>query len=247
MNITKLAISKKMFGGGGGDSSAAYNRGIADGKRAEYNDFWDNYQENGNRKNYSNAFRVCWVNAIFKPKYDIKGNGAFNSAFAATSLDGDLVELLNLAGVSLDTSQATSLNSCFYGATKITRIGTIDTRGTNDIDYLFDSASSLKTVEKLILKSDGSQNMNLFNRANALKNIVIEGTIGSSINLQWSPLSPESIKSIISCLKNYAGTSEAYSYKLTLSVECWAALEADSSAPDGGTWADYVDSLGWNC
>ena len=38
---------------GGGDS---YDRGVADGRRAEYDAFWDNLQSNGNRTQYAVAF-----------------------------------------------------------------------------------------------------------------------------------------------------------------------------------------------
>jgi hypothetical protein len=54
------------------------------------------------------------------------------------------------------------------------------------------------------------------------------------------------MKNIISCLNNYSGTSNEYTYRVVFTDDCWAALEADSIAPTGTTWADYVNSLGWN-
>ena len=194
--------------GGGGDTDAAYQQGVADGKKAEYDAFWDGYQQNGNRSNYSNAFRIGWTNTLFKPKYDIKGAGSFASAFAATDISGDLESLLIAVGIKLDTSKATSLNSCFYNATKITKVPTINTTGTSDITYLFESATALKTIDKLILKSDGSQSMNAFRSLPALEDLVIEGTIGQNgLDIHWSTkLTKESIMNIIGALKNYSGT-----------------------------------------
>ena len=193
---------------GGGNTDAAYQQGVADGKQAEYDAFWDGYQQMGSRNNYSNAFRVGWSNAVFKPKYDIKGSGSYASAFAATDISGDLASLLDGMGRKLDTSKATSLNSLFYNAVKITRIPIIDTSGTSDITYMFESASALKTIDKVILKNDGSQSMNAFRGLTALENLVIEGTIGQNgLNIQASTkLSHDSIMSIIGALKNYSGT-----------------------------------------
>ena len=40
------------------------------GKQKAYDDFWDEFQENGNRIHYVNAFSFfCWTDKIYKPKY----------------------------------------------------------------------------------------------------------------------------------------------------------------------------------
>ena len=53
------------------------------------------------------------------------------------------------------------------------------------------------------------------------------------------------MKSIISCLKDYSGTDSEDLYSVLFTDDCWNNLEADSTAPDGGTWRTYVDNLGW--
>ena len=61
----------QISGDGGGDSGS-YDEGYADGKQAQYDEFWDGYQQNGNRYNYNNAFcGVGWTAKIYKPKYPI--------------------------------------------------------------------------------------------------------------------------------------------------------------------------------
>ena len=58
--------------GGGGDTDAAYQQGVTDGKQAEYDRFWGAYQQNGNRTDYQNCFSgEGWTDETFKPKYDI--------------------------------------------------------------------------------------------------------------------------------------------------------------------------------
>lgn len=79
-----------------------------------------------------------------------------------------------------------------------------------------------------------------------MENITFEGEIGRSINFSYSPLSVESMKNVIEHLVNYTGTEKELSYTVTFTEACWTKLEADSTAPNGGTWKEYVASLGWN-
>ena len=73
----------------------------------------------------------------------------------------------------------------------------------------FGFATALETVEKFILKSDGSQYLtNAFNNCPNLKNIIIEGVIGDTISFGNSLLlTHDSLMSIISALKDFSGTS----------------------------------------
>lgn len=51
--------------------------GVTLGKQNAYNDFWDNYQQNGNRRNHIGAFAgTGWTDDLFKPKYPIIANPA---------------------------------------------------------------------------------------------------------------------------------------------------------------------------
>ena len=40
------------------------------GKKAEYNRFWNAFQQNGNKRNYRNAF-YAWIDETYNPKYPI--------------------------------------------------------------------------------------------------------------------------------------------------------------------------------
>lgn len=109
--------------------------------------------------------------------------------------------------------------------------------------YLFES-SKLITIRKLIVPINRSYTR-YFNGCNSLRNITFEGEIGRSIDFSYSPLTVESMKSVITHLANYTGTDKEGTYTVTFNGACWEALEADSTAPDGSTWKLYVDSLGW--
>ena len=56
--------------------------GVADGRQAEYDEFWDAFQQNGNRTDYHFGFAgKGWRDETFKPKYDIVVRGG-DSMFA---------------------------------------------------------------------------------------------------------------------------------------------------------------------
>jgi hypothetical protein len=48
-----------------------YDRVFEAGKKAEWDAFWDAYQDYGNRVQYPNAFYM-WDDTYFKPKYPIR-------------------------------------------------------------------------------------------------------------------------------------------------------------------------------
>jgi hypothetical protein len=61
------------------------------------------------------------------------------------------------------------------------------------------------------------------------------------------------MKSIISCLKNHAGTTNEATQTISFKEACWTNLEESTSPYEDGltdnkelTWQDYIQtSLGW--
>ena len=78
---------------------------------------------------------------------------------------------------------------------------------TQAFDRTFSSAQVLTTIDKLILGEHTGTFNSTFNLCKSLKNIVIEGTIASSISFSDSPLTVDSMRSIIASLKDYSGTT----------------------------------------
>lgn len=151
-----------------------YANGESIGKQSEYDAFWDAYQQNGNRTDYSGAFSgIGWNDNTLKPKYNIvpKYSGVANM-FRNTGIV-NLTELLNNSGVILDISQLTSANLMFYDATSIKSI------------------PPLKANLKMTFAST-------FVGCSSLEDIIIEGTIGKDIDFQYSKkLTRASIESIM--------------------------------------------------
>ena len=212
-----------------------YAKGVNEGKQAERDAFWDMYQMNGTRVDYQKAFN-SFTDEMFKPKYDFAPTTA--SQMFMDSKVTNLKQLLEDAGVALDTSKAKAVMQMFQCRT-VTHIPVLNFTSATNVASIFSEARSLVYVEKMIV-NEKCNFPTTFAGAEALAEIRFEGVIASDINFQWSPLSVESMKSIISCL-----STSASGKTITFNGNCWAALETSGVSPTGGTWVDYVNDLGW--
>ena len=218
--------------------SEGLTKGEADGAKAEYDRFWDAFQNNGNRTDYQFGFAGAgWWRGSFKPKYDINVTRA-DYMFATWTDVGqnkfDLTAALEESGVKLDTSKCTNF-SYFMRYQSPGRVPEIDTRSASSLANMFNNAS-IVTIDKLILKDDGSQTLNnAIYICAGLENLTIEGVIGyNGFSLQWSTkLSKESIISVINALST---TTSGYTVTLSKTAltnafgsstsEEWQALRA---------------------
>lgn len=219
-----------------------YNAGVEDGKQAEWNAFWDGFQENGSRTEYSNAFRN-WNDDIFKPKYDICPIEAAQM-FGSANIK-DIVGCLNRSGVVIDWSQCTNMKMAFY-TTNIETIPTVDTTHTTDDSsngtfyYLFGNSPKLRSIEKIILKQSGSQVFNRpFNYTPALQEVRFEGVIGQNgLDLRDNKkLSRASIESVINALSTTTSG-------LTVTLSLTAVNKAFESILDEGINAGMGNNEG---
>lgn len=186
-----------------------YKRGYADGieqgKQAEYDAFWDEFQNNGNRTNYAYAFYGSGSGEFwgerFAPKYDMQPTDATSMFQYSYNSTINLKERLAKNGVKLDFSKCTSMGSCF-NYSSLGDLPELDLRSLSAIPLMFYDCRS-KVIDKIILKADGSQTFtNPFNACKSLEEIRFEGVIGQKgLNFQWATkLSHDSIESIINAL-----------------------------------------------
>ncbi len=229
-------------------SKVTVNVNVAD---SYYDTFWDAYQQNGERTNYASAFNRDghWHDKMFKPKYDIKPvgsiTGMFNSFQVKEDGCGDLGQLLSDCGVVLDTSQVTNLFATFQGC-QFTSIPHLDLRNCANLNTSFYDANKLETIEKLTLSAHTTYTQ-CFWICNSLKNITIEGEIGSTFEIKPITLTVESAKSVITHLVNYTGTENEFVHSVLFADSVWELLNAEgATAPGDITWEEYVNSIGWN-
>ena len=175
------------------------------GKQAEYDAFWDAYQQNGERTDYSMLFSGAgWTAETFKPKYLIRPGGAGNHymMFARTG-----VEVLD--ETILDTSQCTAFSMSFYNSSRLKSI-TIDIKSLKAFADVFNFGGALETVA---LKNvpETCNFTGGFSGCNKLTNFTVTGTIGgTAFNLSsCSMLTDASVQCIIDHLKDRTGTTAA--------------------------------------
>lgn len=216
-----------------------------------------------------------WNDETFFPKYNINLSGSPQDVFNKNYCT-NLKQRLEDCGVRIMSTYPegiTSLNSIFkyvkttelpplYNVTpnKLSMVRFCD-NATNllkvpyydffhrvtDFTMAFAYCSSLVEVEGIDF-SRATVLTNIFQNCGKLTRITVYGTIPISISFSSCPLSVESMKSIISHLKNHAGTSNAGEYTLTLKDECKTAMaNLGAIAEFGGkTYDAYLTDIGWN-
>lgn len=221
------------------------------GKKSEYDSFWDEYL------NFSQASFIfagsSWSDKIFKPNKDIVVDGKNANYMFAQARITDLEELLEKQGVVLDLSNAERVDYIFYYCSSLTKVPVLNfSKATNNrFSSIFQSCSKLHTIRKLILPVDNASFTDLYRDAFAgctsLVNIEVEGLIVRTISFAVSPLSAESLKSIITHLKDYSGTTSEYTYTITFNASAFETLEAGGvTSPNSNSWTEYIDDLKWN-
>ena len=205
-----------------GDDEGSYDQGFADGKQAEYDAFWDVYQQNGNRTDYSSAFAgVGWRPTNFKPKYNLTVKNAY-MMFYAYGYDLDLVEHLNSHGLTMKTTDCTNFQYTF-NYSSVAHIGELDVTKVTRMQNAFANTYKLHTIDKIISSENTSYSTGTFGECSLLENVVFEGVIGVNFDIHWSTkLTHDSLMSIINALKDYSGSGSTCS--VTLGSENLAKL-----------------------
>lgn len=204
------------------------------GREMGQSDIWDMVQNFGNRTTYTRGF-MYWSGKNFKPKYPIQTDSC-EYMFSNFATDEEAVDL---RGIDLDTSKSGTFNyMCNFA--NISAFGTIDTTSAADIKNIFYNATALHTIEKLVLKADGSQTVNATNTFRSCSNLVniyeIVGKFGSNLGLTYSTvLSKNSICQVVNALLDTASGKT-----LTLSTTAVKkAFETSEGANDGNTSAEW--------
>ncbi len=211
------------------------------GEKKGHDRFWDSYQDNGSREDYSTAFAgEGWTEDLFKPKYDMRPYSSY-MMFRDSRISTDLPKLLERLGVVLDFSQAQNTQYLFY-MSRFTHIGVVDFSGaTNTVpmEMSFGNCAELVTIDKIIIGTGKSgQFSNTFNYCAALKNVTFEGLIiHNGLSLQWSTrLSRASIESVVNALSaTTSGLSMTFS-KTAVNT----AFETTGGASDGSSSAEWA-------
>ena len=209
------------------------------GKQAEYDRFWDNFQNYGNRTSYRFGFGGDgWNDDNFRPKYDIPIYDGY-MMFAYTKIT-DVAQKLEDAGVTMSEYAITNAQYLFWSATKLTRVPIIklNSKVESYTAYgIFDSCTALKTVDKIVIEGDKQSSTYwsyAFNNCKALENIVFEGVISNKVSFtQSTKLSKDSIISIINALSSTTSSLTVSLSKTAVNNAFGIDVDNESTYPVG--------------
>lgn len=207
------------------------------GKKAEYDAFWDDFQDNGNRTLYESAFQgKGWTNNNFKPKYNMMCIGQFscNGTFRQSLIE-DIKGILERQGVVMDFSQASHLTNTFQNS-MVKRLPVINLGSCIKMQSTFHTCRSLEEVEISNLQANCTFS-NDFQQCGVLTKFTLtNSTIGQNgFDIHWSTkLSAISLYSIITAL------SSTFEGTITLPTTAEANYNANPPVGAPQTWAELV-------
>ncbi len=206
------------------------------GKQSERDLFWDTYQENGNRKDYGQAFRyVYWTDENFNPKYDIVPN-TYGAQMFHQSVITRLASKLKELGVKLDTSKCDSFLQMFQSSS-IKDIPELDGSNCNSLSYTFGSGAKVETIEKLILTEKLTNVQNTFSKAYNLTHCIFDGVLAiTGLDMKdCRLLDKESIISLVNIL-----STTTSGLAITLSLQAVnKAFETSENANNGSNSSEW--------
>jgi hypothetical protein len=156
--------------------------------------------------------------------------------FNMTSIT-DLKGRLEEQGVIFKFDQCAGLGGTF-SYSKITRLPEINASSASNFATTFYSCPNLISIDKFILKENGSQTWsNSFYNCKSLESVNFEGVIGQDMDLGYSwYLNKNSITSIIEHLTTNAATGRVLTLSLTAVNN---AFETQPGLADGSTSAEW--------
>ena len=207
-----------------------------------WGEFWDAYQQNGNRTDYSVGFGGRgWTSKNFKPKYNIIPSTAY-MIFRENAASIDLVDFCNTHGIIIDFSKATVVNYAFYDSA-FTHLGVLDfssIKRANNLTGAF-QFSKAKTVDLIKLQATEGTYANVFSDWGYAENITIEGSINcDGVNFKASTkLTKASITSIISALSTTTSGLAVTLSKTAVNT----AFETSVGANNGSTSEQWLNLI----
>lgn len=209
--------------------------GVAQGRQAEYDEFWDTFQNRGGSFTKQGAFAGrSWTDARFKPKYPITFSGNLNYTFAFSGIE-NIKKCIEDSPVAIAFGAITN-NLALFAYSRIISLPALDFSKASTISQTFEGASRLTNIDKIIVSANVGYS-GAFNECGVLTHIIVEGTIGKSgFDIRWSPLDKESLTSIVNALST---TTSGLWVRVSQSAVN-KAFETSAGANDGSTSAEWL-------
>ena len=219
-----------------GDTDAAYNEGVETGKQTQYDEFWDIFQNNGNRTYY--AYGICgdgWNETNLKPKYLIKPTSASeaNCLFYYLNHLGTVNSCFDFSLIQdkVDFSQVTGAQNAF--ANGYVKNIYADFSNCTELNGTFSHGNGGASIDTVIKVSENCVFKNTFAYGSATTVSFTEGSVigqnGLSLTRQTN-MSHDQLLSIVNALKDYSTDTSGTTWKVTLGSTNLAKLTTDEIA-----------------
>jgi hypothetical protein len=222
--------------------------GIEEGKQAEYDRYWDGYQDHGNRTDYNSAFTGFYWNAdSLRPKYPIKivgacGGSTFGNCFFKSNLpSSEWNNLLDISHITIDVSEATDCVAMF-GNARVKGVTLIFSEKISKLGQAFtkSGAGSIGGMEiTLLVPNPNCDWTNAFQYHNLKRLTLLEGTVigKNGFNISWGKNLPhDDLVSVVNAL-----SAETSGLSATVSKQAVnKAFETSAGANDGSISAEWL-------
>ena len=187
------------------------------------------YSDTSNGTDFSHMFDNC-SSLTTIPEIDTSNGMSFTSMFRGC---------LSLTTIpTLNTSKGVEHESMFNGCSALIAVPPLNTSKSSKVSYMFSGCLALTTIPQIDFTKVVSSGYvsNVFKNCNSLTDLNVIGTINTTgLNVQYSPLSHDSLMSIINALANKTGISGTR--KVILGATNLAKLTADEIAiAEGKGW-----------
>lgn len=177
------------------DATITFNYHKSWGVQSEYDRFWDSFQENGNRTKYTVGFGG-----------NCWTDETYNPKYPITATDACAYMYWNNLGITDTKVPITFPNT------------------SSNVGSVFSTCYNLETIRKIIVFEETGYSA-WFSSCGKLKNITVEGTIGTNFDISSSTLlTHDSLMSIINALKDYSADESGKTYTLTIGSKNVAKL-----------------------
>lgn len=207
-----------------GVSTASYENGHGvgydEGKQSEYDKFWDNFQNSGERTRYNSAFGGQWTAEIWKPKYPIRPTNVYMMFFSNDAdrlVIPDLVDFCEENNIVLDFGNAygnatyalAALHTNHFGILDFSCKDTSKTINLTNLFYSHNNTLGVQCIDEFISSERTIYATTTFQGAAYLEEVKFSGVIDAgNFNVSnCTLLTHDSLISIINALKDYSGTT----------------------------------------
>lgn len=215
------------------------------GKKSQYDEFWDAFQENGTKKNYDYTFYGRgWNNTTFNPKYDIVPDRVMY-AFAFLNKDAvggrkekkvDIAAALERNNVKLDFRLMEGGNGAgmFYQA-GISHLPELNTEKMATFPNFF-AHSEVEKIDKMTV-NENAIFPGTFLRCYYLSGITMAGCIGNDFDISPSGiLTKQSIKSVVDTLSATAEGKTVTLSKTAVNRAFHIDVDDEETYPEGSEY-----------